>query len=60
MKISVCHLSLSHTHITLYNENFFIEVYLIYNVVLVSGIQQSDSNIIYTHTHIFFFQIFPL
>ena len=31
----------------------FIEVYLIYNVVLVSGIQQSDS-VIHINTAIFF------
>ena len=37
---------------------FFIEVQLIYNVVLVSGIQQSDSVIsIHTYVYIFLFQI---
>ena len=38
-------------------DNFLkIEVQLIYSVVLVSGVQQSDSLHIYihTHTHIFF------
>ena len=36
---------------------FFIEVQLIYNVVLVSGIEQSDS---ITHTCMFFSDSFPL
>ena len=42
-------------------ENFsFIEVELICNIVLVSGIQQSDSTI-YIYIHIFFlFQIISL
>ena len=35
---------------------FFIEVQLIYNVVLVSGVQQSDSDI---YTYIFFSDSFP-
>ena len=38
-------------HFDLY---FFIEVQLIYNVVLVSGVQQSHSDI---YTHIYSFQI---
>ena len=33
--------------------SIFIEVWLIYNVVLISTVQQSDSYI-YTHTHILF------
>ena len=37
-------------------DNFLkIEVQLIYSVVLVSGVQQSDSLYIYTHTHTHFF-----
>ena len=36
---------------------FFIEVELIYNVVLVSGIQQSDSDQIYIYS---FSYSFPL
>ena len=32
-------------------KKFFIEIQLIYNVVLVSGVQQSDSVYIYIHTH---------
>ena len=36
----------------------FIEVYLIYNVVLVSGIQQSDS-VIHTHKSTLFQILFP-
>ena len=37
-----------------------IEVQLIYNVVLVSGVQQSDS-VIYMHTHICsFFRFFSI
>ena len=32
---------------------FFIEIWLIYNVVLVSGIQQSAVSFSYTHTHTF-------
>ena len=40
--------------------NFFsIEVELIYNVVLVSGVQHSDSDI-YIHIHMFFFRLFSL
>ena len=34
-------------------KKFFIEVYLIYNVVLVSGVQQSDS-VIHTYIYILF------
>ena len=37
---------------------FFIEVELIYNVVLVSGVQQSDS-VIHTYISIFFQILFP-
>ena len=42
----------------------FIEVYLIYNVVLVSGVQHSDSvyiyiYYIYTYIYIFFQILFP-
>ena len=36
---------------------FFFEVYLIYEVVLVSGAQQSDS---VTHIYVFFLDSFPL
>ena len=36
---------------------FLIEVYLIYNVVLVSGVQQSDSVIYYIY--ILFHILFP-
>ena len=36
---------------------FFIEVWLIYNVVLVSGVQQSDS---VTRMYTFFSYSFPL
>ena len=36
---------------------FFIEVQLIYNVVLVSGAQQSDSVI---HIYLFFFRFFSI
>ena len=42
---------------------FLIEVELIYNVVLVSGIQQNDSDIYidrYTHIYIFFVIFFPI
>ena len=37
---------------------FFIEVELIYNVVLVSGVRQSDS-VIYMHVSIILQVIFP-
>ena len=48
---------------TLYTELFFklayfIEMYLIYNVVLVSGVQQSDSVI--QHIYLFFSRFFSL
>ena len=33
--------------------SFFIDVYLIYSIVLVSGIQQSDSVYIYLHIYIY-------
>ena len=36
---------------------FLIEAYLIYNAVLVSGVQQSDSDI---YTHMYTFNIFQL
>ena len=42
-------------------KNYFIEVWLIYNVMLVSGVQHSDLDMylyIFTHTHIFFFRFF--
>ena len=46
-------------YIDIYTHTYFqifIEVYLVYNVVLISGIQQSESVI---HIHIFIlFQIF--
>ena len=48
-----------HYFIIYFALKIFIEIYLIYNVVLVSGVQQSDSVLyiyiyvcIYTHTHI--------
>ena len=31
----------------------FIEVYLIYNIVIISAVQQSDSVITYTYIHSF-------
>ena len=37
------------------NKQLFIDVYLIYNVVSVFGVQQRDSVI-----YIFFFKVFPL
>ena len=37
---------------------FYIGVWLIYNVVLVSSVQQSDS-VIHTHTAILFQNLFP-
>ena len=37
---------------------FYIGVYLIYNVVLVSGIQQSDS-VLHIHMSILFQILFP-
>ena len=45
---------LLHTVAKFFKKNFEIEIYLIYNVVLVSGIQQSDSvtHTQHTHTHI--------
>ena len=36
---------------------FLIEILLIYNVVLISAVQQSDS---VTHTYTFFVMFFPL
>ena len=40
---------------------YFIEVYLIYNAVLISSLQQSDSVIhIYTHIYTFFFIFFSI
>ena len=36
---------------------FSIEVWLIYSVVLVSGVQQNDSDK-YIYTHTFFFKFF--
>jgi len=40
---------------------FFIEVELIYNVVLVSSVQQSDSVLyIYIHTHTHSFSYFSI
>ena len=36
---------------------FFIEVQLIYNVVLISAVQQSDS---FIHIHAFFFIFFSI
>ena len=45
---------------------YFIEVYLIYNVVLISIIQQSDSFIhilyiyIYIHIYIYIMLLFPI
>ena len=38
---------------------FFIKVQLINDVVLVSGVQQSDS-VIYIYIYIFFFRFFSL
>ena len=32
-----------HADIVLFKRNFLIEIYLIFNVVLVLGVQQSDS-----------------
>ena len=40
-----------------YNMIFSIEVWLIYSVVLVSGVQQNDSDK-YIYTHTFFFKFF--
>ena len=38
-----------------------LEIYLIYNVVLVSGVQQTDSDKLkYIEEYIFFFRIFPI
>ena len=37
----------------------FIEAQLIYNAVLASRVQQSES-LLYTQTHVFFFRFFPL
>ena len=41
---------------------FLIEVLLIYNAVLVSGIKQSDSYSYesYIYIYIYFFKLFPL
>ena len=38
---------------------FLIEVQLIYSVVLVSGVQQSDS-VIHMYTNLFFFRFFSI
>ena len=39
----------------------FIEILLNYKVMLVSGVQQSDSvTYIYIHTYIFFFMLFSI
>ena len=41
----------------------FIEIEFIYNIILVSGVQPSDSVAyiyIYIHTHISFFRFFSL
>ena len=35
---------------------FFIEVYLIYSVVLVSGVQQTDSVILMYNVHIYVYK----
>ena len=39
--------------------NFLIGVELIYNVVLVSGVQQNDS-VIHMYTYLFFFRFFSI
>ena len=40
----------------MYLFNFIVEIWLIYNTVLVSDIEQSDLYIyIYTHTHIYIY-----
>ena len=38
--------------------NFYVILLLIYNVILVSGVQQSDS-VIHTHISILFQMLFP-
>ena len=52
--VAFCHWFLS---FNIKKKNYFVEVYLIYNVVLVSAIMQSDSVI---HIHLVFFHPFPL